>query len=201
MRFHFCTRLASTTLALVALGCAKSDAPAVDTAATAPAAAAPDTAMGGMGMGMAGMNRPAAKDGDHEFLRMMADHHEGMIQMGTAAMTKASTPAVQGDAHTMHTAQVAEQKKMVDMVQAMHGETLMPMMMSSNKAMVADLESKSGAEYDRAFYTNVIAHHREAIKMVDEMMPKLANAEVKQMAAKMKADQQKEIAAMEKKLK
>lgn len=194
MRFHSSSRIASLALALATLGCAKSDAPAVDTAATAPAAAAPDTAM-------AGMNRPAPKDGDHEFLRMMADHHEGMIQMGMAAMTKASTPAAQGDAHTMHTAQLAEQKTMVEMVKASYGETLTPMLMPSNKAMVADLESKSGADYDRAFYTNVIAHHREGIRMVDEMTPKLANAEVQQMAAKMKADQQKEIAAMEKKVK
>ncbi len=205
MSMHFHTRRVPLTLALftfVAAGCAKSESAAGDSAAmAAPASAtAADTGMAGMaGMdhsSMAGMNRPAAKDADQEFLRMMTDHHEGMVMMGTDAMTKGSTPAIQGDAHMMHTKQVEEQKKMIGMVQAMHGETLTPMVMPSNKAMMDDLATKSGADYDKAFYTHVIAHHKEAVKMVDDMSPKLANAELKQMALKMKADQTKEIARL-----
>ena len=185
---------------LVAAGCAKPDQAATDTTA---GAAATDSGMVGMsGSNMSGMmNRPAAKDADQEFLRMMTDHHEGMIQMGSAAMTKGSTPAVQGDAHMMHTKQMDEQKKMIGMVQASYGEAVMPMLMQSNTSMMESMQAKSGPEYDRAFYENVIAHHREAIKMVDDMMPKLTNAEVKKMAQQMKADQLKEIATLEKKIK
>ena len=193
------SRFASLTAAAFALaaGCAKSDRPATDSAAATPPA---DSAMGGMG-GMAGMTRPPAKDADQEFLRMMSDHHEGMVQMGMAAMTKGSTPAVQGEAHAMHTKQVAEQKQMADMLQARYGDSTMPMLMPSNKSMMESMQGKSGAEYDRAFYESVIAHHGEAIKMVDDMMPKLVNADVKKMAATMKADQTREIAELKKKIK
>ncbi len=198
-------RRASQTLALVTLvlaGCAKSDTPAIDTASASPTTTPADTGMAGMNhSNMPGMNRPAAKDGDHDFLRMMTDHHEGMVKLGTDAMTKGSTPAIQGEAHAMHTKQLEEQKTMIGMVQTMYGEVLTPMVMSSNKAMIDDLATKSGAAYDKAFYTNAIAHHREAVKMVDDMSPKLANAEVKQMAQKMKADQTKEIAKLEPKAK
>src|SRR5688500_8660553 len=105
-------RVAFTAFALFALGCARSDE-----AATTDTAAAPrDSAAGAAAM--PGMNRPPSKDADHEFLRNMIDHHEGMIQMATAAMTKASQPATQGDAHNVHTKQADEQKKMIADVQS-----------------------------------------------------------------------------------
>ena len=43
-------------------------------------------------------NRGPANDADHEFLRMMSDHHQGVVEMASAAMNKGSTPQVQGDA-------------------------------------------------------------------------------------------------------
>lgn len=195
--------ISAAAVAVLLSGCSKSNDNSVDTgAATTPAAATrTDTAAGMDHSKMAGMNRPPAKDGDHEFLRMMSDHHEGLIQMATSAMTKASTPTAQGDAHQLHTKQLEDQKKMLGMVQSMYNETVTPMVMPSNKAMNDSLQAKTGAEYDRTFYANVIAHHREGIKMVDDMMPKLAKPEVKQMAEKMRAEQQKEIAEFEAKAK
>jgi uncharacterized protein (DUF305 family) len=43
-------------------------------------------------------------------------------------------------------------------------------------------------------------HHEEGIKMIDQFSPRLTNAELKQMATKMKADQTKEIAELRRKL-
>ena len=192
-------RRVACTLLVIGAACAKSDETATDSAAGA--AATPTTSDSMAGMNHGGMGRNAAKDADQEFLRMMADHHEGFIQMATAAMTKASTPAVQGDAHKMHTKQADEQKQMIAMDQSMYGETLKPMVMPSNKAMMDELQAKTGADYDRTFYEKVIAHHREGIKMTDDLLPKLAKPEVKQMAEKMKADQSKEIAEIERKIK
>ena len=159
-----------------------------------------DTSAGGMA-GMPGMdhamNRPAAKDADHEFLRMMTDHHQGLIQMATAAMGKGSTQAVQGDAHRIHTKQQDEQKRMIDMIQRDYGEALTPMVMGANNTMFDQLQSRTGADYDRAFYGNVVAHHREGIRMIDQFMSRLNKPEVRQMADRMKADQQKEITEFE----
>lgn len=187
-------RVASTAMLMMAMSCARSDEGATpDTTASAPR-----DSMAGMAA-MPGMNRPPAKDPDHEFLRSMIDHHEGFIQMAMAAMTKASKPETQGDAHNGHTKQADEQKKMIVDVQSMYGETVTPMMMPMHKAMNDSLQAMSGAEYDRAFYRNVIAHHRDGIRMTDGLLPRLTKPEVKQMAEKMKADQQKEIAAFERK--
>lgn len=196
-------RRAFATLALLALaacGGDRNESAGGDTASAADASAGTDTGMAGMDHGnMPGMNRPAAKDANHEFLRMMSDHHEGLIEMASAAMTKASTQQAQGDAHTLHTKQEEEQKRMIAMIQQSYGESLTPMGMPNNKRMNDSLQAKSGAEYDRAFYGNVARHHREGIGMIDQFLPRLTNADVRQMAVKMKADQQKEIPEMERK--
>jgi uncharacterized protein (DUF305 family) len=185
---------------LAACGSGSSESVRGDTAAAAGATASGDAGMAGMDhSNMPGMNRPAAKDANHEFLRMMSDHHEGLIEMASAAMTKASTQQAQGDAHTLHTKQEEEQKRMISMIQQSYGESLTPMIMPNNKTMNDSLQAKSGAEYDRTFYGSVVQHHQEGIRMIDQFLPRLTNAEVRQMAEKMRADQQKEIPEMERK--
>ena len=186
--------------ALTACGGGNDEKAAGDTATAAGATAGTDTGMAGMDHGnMPGMNRPAAKDANHEFLRMMSDHHEGLIEMASAAMTKASTQQAQGDAHQLHTKQEEEQKRMVGMIQQSYGESLTPMVMPSNKAMNDSLQAKSGADYDRTFYGNVVKHHQEGVKMIDDFLPRLTKAPVRQMAEKMRADQQREIQEFQRK--
>lgn len=174
-----------------------------DTADTSAGQAVADSAAGAAATPMdhsnMDMSRGAAKDGNHEFLRMMIDHHEGLIRMATEAMTKGSNQTVQGDAHQMHTKQTEEQKRMQSMAQSSYQENVSPKVIPSNQRMIADLAAKSGAEYDRTFYNNVIAHHREAIQMTDQMGSRLTG-EVKQMAEKMKADQQREIQELQRKI-
>ena len=195
MRSHFDRFAIAVSIVLIATACAGGDtaneSAAVDTAAPAATPAAHS---------MADMNRPAAKDADHEFLRMMVDHHEGMIQMGTAAMTKGSTQQVKDDAHKMHTKQLAEQKRMQSIVSANYGEEVMPMVMPPDKTMVDALQQQSGTEYDRTFYQNVIQHHRSGIQMMNDFESRVQRADVKQMITSMKADQQREIQELETKV-
>lgn len=163
-------------------------------------AAASDSAAGVVVGADTGRRTTPAKDANHEFLRMMSDHHEGLIRMAEEAMTKASNTTTQGDAHQLHTKQMEDQKKMVAMVQQQYGETHIVKTMPQHAQMIADLQGKSGSEYDRTFYRHVIEHHKEGISMTDQLLPSL-KGEVKQMAEAMKAEQQKEIAEFEKKMK
>ena len=163
-----------------------------------PGEAVQDTAAAGAAGGMATMQ---AKDGNHEFLRMMSDHHEGLIQMATAAMDKASAQTTKDDAHMLHTKQAAERDTMVAMVQREYQEQHTPRPPAKNQAQADSLNALSGFEYDRAFYRLVVDHHREGIGMIDQHMSHLTNPVVRQMAEKMKADQQNEIAKFEQKQK
>ena len=179
----------------LAAACARSETDTSDTAAVAA-----DTGMAEMDRSSAAADRGPATDADHEFLRMMSDHHEGLIEMASAAMNKGSTPEVQGDAHQLHTKQEQEQKEMVDMVRSTYGDNLQPAIIPSNRAMNDTLQQKSGADYDRTFYRTVVQHHREGIRMMDEFRPRVQRAEVRQMLDRMRADQQREVQELEAKL-
>ena len=179
----------------VATACARSDRDAGrDTAA---GTVARDTGMAGMDHSAMTANRGPARDADHEFLRMMSDHHEGLIEMASAAMNKGSTPQVQADAHQLHTKQEQEQTQMVDVIRSTYGETFQPMAMPADKAMNDTLQAKAGADYDQTFYRMIIKHHQEGIKMMDEFAPRVQRADVRQMIDRMRADQQREIRELE----
>ena len=148
---------------------------------------------------MPGMNNGPAKDADHEFLRKMSDHHEGMIVMLDGAPEKATSATAKADARKLIEKQGAEKDSMLAMIKQDYNETHMAMPMPSAKTMAADLQQKSGAAYDRDMYGHVIMHHQEGVKMVDDFLPRLTKAPVRQMAEKMRADQQREIQEFQRK--
>lgn len=166
-----------------------------DTARTAQT----DSAAGAAGA-VASSNRPPARDADHEFLRMMVDHHEGLIEMASAAMTKASQSSTQGDAHQLHTKQEQDQQRMLAMIRTQYNDSIAPMVLPSNRAMIDSLAGKSGQSYDTTFYRNVIVHHEDGVRMIDQHLAHLSTPEVRQMAERMKTEQQREIAEFRRKV-
>ena len=151
----------------------------------------------GDGSNMAGM--AMSGDADHDFLRMMTDHHKGMIAMAHMTKEQKPAPGSAADATRLDTKQDAELDKMQTMLEKDFKDTYTPKVTPDNQGMVDQLRGMSGADYDRTFYQNVVMHHQQAIKMIDDYLPKGKNAMLKQMAEKMKADQTKEIAAFQKK--
>ena len=182
--------------ALTTIACTKSEMPA-DTAQTAQVApAVADTGMAAM----PGMATTPAKDADQEFLRMMVDHHEGMVAMSDTALGKNPPADVRTDAEKMKAKQKSEQEKMSTMLKSDYGEDKMPMVMPSNSQMISDVASKNGADAGKAYRENTIKHHEEGIKMIDDFMARLTKPALKQMAAKMKQDQTREIGELRAKL-
>lgn len=197
-------RFSATALVAVA-ACSKPDTAAEDSAAMAvgspaSAVATSDTAMAGMDPSKtAGMDREPAKDADHEFLRKMSDHHEGLIIMMDAAMKRASSASAKADARKLHAKQHKERDRMIAIVKSRYAEEYDPMVMPDNQAMNDSLERQAGAQYDREMYRHLVMHHQQAVQMVDQFLPRLKNADVKSMAEKMRAEQQREIAEFERK--
>lgn len=139
--------------------------------------------------------------GDVQFMGMMTNHHEGLIAMGSQAMDKASDDSVKTAAHNLHTKQQKERDEMLGMMSQMGMAQHKPMMMEKNKAQLDSLTAKTGKDYDRYFLETTIKHHQEAIGMIDEFLPKMKDAKTKQLAERMKSDQQKEIRELQGKLK
>lgn len=204
----FSIRALASSAALLALGAVTacsaeksgSDAATVDTAMpVSTMAPSPDTGMATSRDDMASMANMTG-DPDRDFLRMMSDHHMGMIAMAHPTMDFKGELSVKDEAKKLDKNQDAELEKMSTMLSKQWNDDYTPSIMPSNQKMVNDLSGKSGNDYSRTFLKNVVMHHTQALKMIDEYLPKAKNAEVKRMAEKMKADQAREIAEFNKKL-
>lgn len=139
--------------------------------------------------------------GDVQFMAMMTNHHTGLIAMAQQAANRASDDSVKTIARNLAAKQERDNQKMSQMMQSMGGGQPHAMMMAENKAQLDSLSAKSGKDYDRYFLQTIINHHRQGVAMVDEYMSKMQHADAKQMAARMKSEQQKEIRELEGKLK
>ena len=179
--------------------CAGSDDSAARDSGMASGQAADSTAAGANRSNMPAINRPAVKDADHEFLRMMSDHHEGLVVMMDDAIERATSATAIADAKKLHGEQDAERSAMEAIIRTVYNDSTKPMVMPSARAMTDSLQQKTGAAYDREMYRRVIMHHQEGIRMIDDFLPRLTRANVRQMAEKMRADQQREIAEFQRK--
>ena len=189
---------AAVLLLLVACG-PKADTagnPAADTTALA---AAPDTMAGAAGHDMAGMSMTG--DADRDFLRMMSDHHKGLIALAHESMVKGGrgTAQSQADALRLDAKQDRELEQMVKMLEGNYQDPYEPKVAPADQAVVQSVQANAGPEYASAFYRAVVAHHRRAVTMVDMYLPKAKRADVKAMAEQMKRDQQAEIQEFERK--
>ena len=196
-------KLSAVLISLVAIAaCSPKPDSTADSTAMAPlpsTSASGDSATTSTNMQMSGMANMTG-DPDRDFLRMMSDHHKGLIAIVHPTLDKKENLAVKGDAAKMDKKQDAEIEKIITMLDKQYKDTYTPSVMPDNQRMVDELKGKSGAEYSRTFLKNVIAHHQQAVKMIDEYLPKAKNAQVKSMAQKMKSDQTKEIAEFQRKL-
>jgi uncharacterized protein (DUF305 family) len=162
-----------------------------------------DTGMSTATHDTAGMNhgamagRPAPKDSNDSFLRMMSDHHQGLVAMADTAMGKLGATA-KADAQKLRSKQKREQDHMLQMLRSDYKDSVTPMILPSNQAMISTVAQASASDADRVFYQQVIAHHREGVQMIDKMLPQLTGM-TKDMAASSRTKQQKEIAEFEKK--
>ena len=177
--FLLAAKTSAILISLVAAlgGCSSKSDSTADSTAMAPAGAmdtsgAVSTA-GSMQMsGMANMTG----DPDRDFLRMMSDHHKGLIAIVHPTLDKKENFAVKGDARKMDKAQDAEIEKMITILDQQYNDTYTPSVMPDKQRMVDELKGKSGADYSRTFLKDVIAHHEQAIKMIDHYLPKAKNA-------------------------
>lgn len=188
------------TLVLLA-ACSPGTDSASDSAAAATTDAAASTTGDTAGASHAGMDhgtmaRSAPRDTNQVFLRMMSDHHQGLLVMVDSASGKLT--AAKADADMMRQKQKSGQEHMVHLLATQYSDSIMPMVMPSNQPMIEAVARAGAGDADRVFYQQVIAHHREGIMMIDKQLPHLTG-EPKQMATTMRDEQQREITEFERK--
>lgn len=159
----------------------------------------------------AGHEMPAPADAkagmDQMFIDMMVPHHQGALDMAKIAQERAEHPELKAMAAGMLTSQQAEIDQLKSWRKAWFGSDQVPPMaahsghadmpgMKGMGNMQADIEKlKTATPFDLAFFDAMIPHHQGAVDMVAAIPGE--RPEVKQLSAKIVADQQKEIAQMQ----
>lgn len=192
------TRLSACILTVATLASAACSTKPDQTASDSTAFVAADSAAGmPAGHDMTSMGGMAAMTGDpdRDFLRMMSDHHTGMLLMTEPAIAKGIT--VKDEAQRMAKDQAAEIATMKSTLATAYSDNYEPKPMADGTRMAGEIAAATGSALDKAFYDHTIMHHQAAIKMIDDYLPKSGRADVKAMAEKMKAIQLKEIMEFE----
>ncbi|WP_024288362.1 DUF305 domain-containing protein [Cellulomonas sp. KRMCY2] len=148
-------------------------------------------------------------DADTEFAQMMIVHHEGAIEMAELAAQRATTPEVTALAERIAGAQGPEIELMTSWLETwdeqLPSEAEMgsmdhgPMEMDGmdQEAVMEQLTSLSGTEFDRRFLELMTDHHRGAIEMSEEFRAAGQNAAAIQLAGAIIDAQTVEITEME----
>jgi uncharacterized protein (DUF305 family) len=150
----------------------------------------------------------AANAADVRFMQMMVPHHEQALEMTALAKDRASDDKVRTLAGRIDAAQGPEISAMQSWLRS-HGQSttggghdhgghgaVMRMPGMATPEQMARLKAASGKEFDRLFLELMIAHHRGAVSMADEVLQKGADVIVNRMALDVNAGQNAEIQRM-----
>jgi len=131
------------------------------------------------------------EDFDRSFLSNMIAHHQGAVDMAKLAIANAK----HAELKTMANEIVSAQEKEIAEMSAFQTEWGYPStsaenmqdhsamgMMDDMAGMTAELEGKTGDEFDKAFLEQMIMHHQSAIDMAAPAETNASHQEVKNLA-------------------
>lgn len=136
--------------------------------------------------------RPPARDNNHQFLRTMADHNEGMVEMVAFAKDRAADSTTRKDVGGIRDARGRLRTELIDMIRTRYQEVFVPVASPVHNDRLDSLDLTKPAEFDRAFYQRALEHYRQWIRSIDTLSPRLTDASVKAFATQLTAELQRE---------
>ena len=132
---------------------------------------------------------------DAEFSQMMAQHHQGGIEMaqheqkmGSSAQMKALAGKIlKGQQEDLPTLRAHAKGQKMSGMMAEHQKE----MQKTHMEMMSRLRAAKGAELDKVFAEEMIKHHEDGLKMMEQAQ--LQDAKLKSLVSSMQAKQRKEI--------
>lgn len=142
-----------------------------------------------------GQSNPTSPD--VAFIDSMVPHHEMAMHMAEMVIEHGSSPDVKAFAQRVKDKQAREVNEMKSARKELAGSDDTPEMDTSMMQMPMDsMMALHGSAMDQAFLSEMIPHHEMAISMAEQAQQQLTRPDLKSLAQKMIADQQKEIEEM-----
>lgn len=146
------------------------------------------TMMGGHMMNM-------TVESEREFIEGMIPHHQEAVDTAKEVTERGgSTPEIKELVQNIVIAQEKEIAEMKKWYQDWYGETYQDT--GNYEPMMRELETLSGAELDRVFLEDMIAHHMGAIMMAQSVQPYIEHVEITTLTEAIMKTQSDEIAEM-----
>lgn len=141
----------------------------------------------------------ANSENESKFLEGMSMHHESAIKMSEMALKKTKNKNIVELARIIKKDQTKEIKKLKNWNSKWYGTSEVIEAKKDKHEMmnIAELQNKSGKEFDKAFLEMMTKHHQEGIQMTNKMMPELERKEIHRFAKEMIEKQNKEVVKME----
>ncbi len=143
-------------------------------------------------------------DADVTFLQMMYPHHAQAVDMAKMVPSRTQNQQLIALAAQVEKAQAPEMQQITDLLAGFgkpapsategHGGHDMPGMMTD--AQMSSLEAANGVDFDKQWLEMMIDHHQGAVGMAQTELNSGVNPASRQLAAKIVADQEAEIATM-----
>lgn len=142
---------------------------------------------------------------DRNFLANMIAHHQGAVDMAKLALANAKHQELKDMASGIISAQ---EKEIADMsawqkqwgYPSTSADNMMDHsamgMLDTMAGMTAELEGKTGDEFDKAFIAQMIIHHQSAIDMATPGEQNASRQEIKNVSAAIVREQSKEMAQL-----
>lgn len=142
----------------------------------------------------------AAADPDRYFLRWMIDHHAELGYLAHQALRHPDSLTIRDEAYRADRTLDAETTEMRALLRGAYGDTIPPAIRKEHVAMVTPFSELAGERYSSAFRAFLLTHHREAARMTDSLLPRLARPQVRALAQRLKAARARDIAALDRTL-
>ncbi len=148
-------------------------------------------------MDRAGRDTAAEVDADSLFLRRMLEHHAGLTSIVHAAAACTDGVAVREEARLIDLRHDVEKDRLRAALRREFADSPSPTAPTAFQAEADSLARLAGCEYERAFRERVVAHHREAVRMIDAYLPLARRSRVRQLAESIRENQLRETAALQ----
>jgi uncharacterized protein (DUF305 family) len=172
--------------------------------ATPPSAPAPAAPSAPAPAGVSTENNEA----DVRFAQMMISHQRQAVEMAEMAVERAENPEVKALAEQIQAAQDPEIETLTGFLEAWGAEGDMPGMGGMDHSGMGDMsgmmtpeqmnemQSATGAAFDRMFLEMMIVHHEGAVRDAEREVAEGVNPEAKELATQIISAQNAEIAQM-----
>ena len=131
---------------------------------------------------------------DAAFASMMLPHHEGGVELGQLAASKAQTPEIRAIGRSIVTSQSRQARTLRRMVRSFDTRPMMsPETRERNRIDMRRLRAATGVAFDRMWLDVISAHHMGAIQMGEMEARGGHNGDARSLARRIVSQQRREL--------